>query len=383
MASPSWLDALHYHAVFSPVSDAPAASTSSSASTATPRQRLALLRANELLVAVGHQLRIASLTEAKSRAVEGKQGSYKVRLLPPHLLETRLSCPQTLITPAIDFSIDSLVVNPASKLVAVVGQQRVVVVVLPRKGWTGVVGDTIECRAIEVGRGQLGDVAQVRWHPWSTNGATLLVLTTDGQLLEYDVADDADRPVQTLDFCSGAGTSFDASFDLDEEAETAVSFCFGSGGGDWGALTVYGLMADGTIYSLCPYLPKAACVWPPSILLGHHADVRPDLCPSPTFARFLSQPPSSRSLKTPRRVDVKPASLLKLFSPTVKTALTPIGKARHLSTSSCRTTSLDYTSPDKDRTYSSRRRGSSRGRRGRERSTSLTYHRQQMWRHSS
>lgn len=42
----------------------------------------------------------------------------------------------------------------------------------------------------------------------------------------------------------------------DEEAESAVSFAIGQGLGDWGPMTVYGLMRNGDVWALCPFLPK-------------------------------------------------------------------------------------------------------------------------------
>lgn len=41
-------------------------------------------------------------------------------------------------------------------------------------------------------------------------------------------------------------------------ASRAVSMCFGSGNGDWGPLTLYGLMENGDLYAICPYLPRSA-----------------------------------------------------------------------------------------------------------------------------
>lgn len=53
---------------------------------------------------------------------------------------------QTLHTPSITFEIQQLILNPTSKLLAVIGVHSVAVVVLPRKGWATSLSRTIECR---------------------------------------------------------------------------------------------------------------------------------------------------------------------------------------------------------------------------------------------
>lgn len=56
---------------------------------------------------------------------------------------------QVLHTPVIDFEIQQLVLNPTSKLLAVMGRSQVALVVLPRKGWNNIVGSRIECRYVD------------------------------------------------------------------------------------------------------------------------------------------------------------------------------------------------------------------------------------------
>lgn len=46
----------------------------------------------------------------------------------------------------------------------------------------------------------------------------------------------------------------------DLASTTAVSMCFGTGTGDWGPLTLYGVMQNGDMYAICPYLPKNAVI---------------------------------------------------------------------------------------------------------------------------
>ena len=164
-------------------------------------------------------------------------------------------------------------------------------------------------------------IAKVSFHPWGEHDAILLVLTADGLLREYDILHDAEEPTQITDFSAASGTAgrtampsrgvsygLSSAFtpskaeksrrqrsasatpssralvqrnarggtpmstsygkgassarhafgDVDEGADTAVSFCCGEGEGDWSPFTLYCLMQNGDIYCVCPYLPKKA-----------------------------------------------------------------------------------------------------------------------------
>lgn len=99
-------------------------------------------------------------------------------------------------------------------------------------------------------------IAKADWHPWGAAGTTLLVMTVDGKLREYDVSFDPEEPQNTLDFVSEKKRGSYAAID-DSEREVA-SFTFGKGKADWGPLTIYALMKSGDIYAICPYLPENA-----------------------------------------------------------------------------------------------------------------------------
>lgn len=45
---------------------------------------------------------------------------------------------------------------------------------------------------------------------------------------------------------------------VDEGASKAVAMCLGEGKGDWSAMTLFGLMRNGDVVALCPFLPKKA-----------------------------------------------------------------------------------------------------------------------------
>ncbi|KAK4052043.1 hypothetical protein OIV83_002337 [Microbotryomycetes sp. JL201] len=249
---------------------------------------MVVCRGSELIIAVGHELRITNLQDVKSKSQQNGFGGSEASSPNGEPDETDLTAGdyKTLYTPAIDFDILQIVVNPTSKLLAVVGTHSVAVVVLPRKGWSSSVSKTIECRSLLVGRfyhhlpGSLATL-QVMWHPWGEHASSLLVLSSDATVREYNVAQDVDEPIQSASFnralvnsaSSNLATSARNSSSsngrahrhrgfsaIDQDAETAVGFCLGSGKGDWGPATLYGLMKNGDIKALCPFLPKKASI---------------------------------------------------------------------------------------------------------------------------
>lgn len=142
---------------------------------------------------------------------------------------------QTLSTPAIDFEILSLVPSPSSRYVAAVGASQVVVIQVPRRGWSSLVGRNIECRCVHANihpiiaclgldanamcntsQDPVGPfyhtrssetIAKVSFHPWGVDDTTLLVLTSDGLLREYNILEDPEEPTQIIDFSQADGES--------------------------------------------------------------------------------------------------------------------------------------------------------------------------------
>lgn len=77
------------------------------------------------------------------------------------------------------------------------------------------------------------------------------------------INDDAEEPAQTISFLKSKPTPslrpYARGFSADDEdASVAVSFCIGEGQADWGPLTLYGLMRNGDILAICPFLPARA-----------------------------------------------------------------------------------------------------------------------------
>ncbi|GAA5974148.1 hypothetical protein JCM11641_003465 [Rhodosporidiobolus odoratus] len=228
------------------------------------KSAMIVVRGNEVVVAVGKELRMASLADVKARCND-KDG--------PPSADIELGDYKILNTPAITFEVQQLVLNSTSKLLAVVGAHSVVVIDLPRKGWTNSVGRTLECRALPVGKfyhSLPGSplVAQVLWHPLGEHASSLLVLTADAALRDYTINEDVEEPAQTVSFVrkpeKESGTRYGFSAE-DQDASRAVGMTVGEGKGDWGPLTLYALMRNGDIVSLCPFLPKKAFI-PPSYI---------------------------------------------------------------------------------------------------------------------
>lgn len=234
------------------------------------------VRKTELLVATGTEVRSCNLVESGT-----SNGTYRV-----------------FRNPALDFEIQQLVLNPTGRLLAVVGSHQLAVIALPSSSIPSTSSSSIltpnqcgtsssssvervECKGtkiaadIHMSNGYGSRITKVSWHPWGANGTCLMVLTDDGMLREYDTTHSVTEAQQALSFLprSILGRGLDKSsrrksnvFGLAQDgSQTAVSFTLGhpsssptSSAADWGPLTLYGLMANGDMYAVCPYLPKHA-----------------------------------------------------------------------------------------------------------------------------
>ncbi|KAJ8086450.1 hypothetical protein PM082_005273 [Marasmius tenuissimus] len=209
------------------------------------RRRVMVLRDTDLIVATGTELRMASLGDVK--ASKGSNKSYKI-----------------LHTPNIQFEIRQICLNSSGKLLVVAGAYQVAIVVLPRPGYSRLVPSSIDCKSVQIGQfyhasEDAAPIVKVEWHPWGDAGSTLMVMTVDGKLREYDISQDTDEPQQVLSFVPDRkpGRSFLAE---DSSEREVASFALGKGRADWGPLTVYGVMKSGDVYAICPYMPKNATV---------------------------------------------------------------------------------------------------------------------------
>ena len=235
MASRAWLEALAAHPALRSATDAPPPRSTRATRTA--------VRGTDLIVAIDGELRILSLSEAKRGAT-----SYKT-----------LASPELTITP------ECLLVNATGKLLAVVGTHEVIIVVLPRRGYERQVGARLDVMAVRVGSffhapQSEAPIAQCIWHPLGANSASLLVLTTDAVVREYDVTHNVDEPQQTLACAPPRARARGGAFSADDDdSGVAVALAVGDcGTSDWLTLTLFVLMQNGDVWALCPFLPRHA-----------------------------------------------------------------------------------------------------------------------------
>ncbi|KAJ7179843.1 hypothetical protein C8R43DRAFT_376383 [Mycena crocata] len=242
MSAEDWATLLAAHPIFSPPAQTAPELSAATSSNGGGRRQVMILKDADLVVAAGPEIRITSLGAAKPAGTKG----YK-----------------TLHTPNLQFDIHQISLNPSGKLLAVAGACQVGVVVLPRSGFARLVPDTIDCKSLQIGQfyhaaKASAPIAKIQWHPWGESGSTLMVMTEDGKLREYDISMDTEEPQQVLSFVPEKKTK---SFIAEDASEREVaSFSLGQGRADWGPLTVYAIMKSGDIYSICPYMPKNASI---------------------------------------------------------------------------------------------------------------------------
>jgi nucleoporin NUP82 len=104
-----------------------------------------VLKDADLIVAVGKELRVTSLGDAKLGRAKSK--SYKVPISHSSAISSNVDLLlQVLHTPNIQFDISYLSLNPTRKLLVVAGTSQVAVVVLPRPGFMRLVPTVIDCK---------------------------------------------------------------------------------------------------------------------------------------------------------------------------------------------------------------------------------------------
>ncbi|KAK3812545.1 MAG: nuclear pore component-domain-containing protein [Linnemannia gamsii] len=208
-------------------------------------------RGQDLYVAVGRQVRYASLEELK-RGVEHRGREAAIQYIDQRQHKV-------LTIQEVDFDIRRLVLNQDGKLLAIVGDGKIVIATLS-KAIKRDPKPIVKCKSFALGKFyhiNKGDskVVKVLWHPLSKGFTHLVVLTHDGTLRMYDVAVDINEPEQVFSF-RAEGVSAGG---YGMEAQVAASFCFGSKYSPWGQLAVYSLTQDGDLYMICPVMPQA-CV---------------------------------------------------------------------------------------------------------------------------
>lgn len=197
----SWLDALPDQPIFTP----PTMSFKGKTQDDFLAERTCMAMRNvDVLVSHGKELRMASLLDTKYKSSNPASSSIH-------------STYKHLISPALDFDIERLLVNPTGKLLAVVGSHKVAVVFLPRSAGLSKESTNasfqstgVRVKAAIVGsfyhHDRIGGklrLADVQWHPWGEMGSSLLIMTKDGVLREYNVSVDVEEPTQTISLLPG------------------------------------------------------------------------------------------------------------------------------------------------------------------------------------
>ena len=208
LSDPQWLQQLSSHPIFVPRHGPNGASASQKANGFLNgpccHTRLMAVRGTDLIVIVDNEIRIASLVDAKASAA-----NQPLSPSPSSSIKAHLSASYKVLVPGqgsdINFDIRHLSINPTGKLLACVGDSQIALIVMPRSGYTKHVDRDIVCRTVSVApyyHSAHSDaaIAKVDWHPWGESGTSLLVLTEDGLLREYDVAKDTEEPQQTASF---------------------------------------------------------------------------------------------------------------------------------------------------------------------------------------
>lgn len=91
-------------------------------------------------------------------------------------------------TPEIDFYIDALLPNSKGRLLSVAGQSKLVIVCLPRQGFSDVSlsRKKVDCRTLSIGTkyysANKNEVIKVQWHPLSETRTHIVVLGSDNTL---------------------------------------------------------------------------------------------------------------------------------------------------------------------------------------------------------
>ncbi|ORZ26791.1 nuclear pore component-domain-containing protein [Lobosporangium transversale] len=205
------------------------------------------LHGQDLYVAIGRQIRHTSLAELK-KGVEnhGQQAATEYIEKKQH---------KVLEIQYIDFDVRRLVMNPDGNLLAIVGDEKIVVAALTKTVRQDPKNVNIKSFVVgefyHINKGP-SKIVKVLWHPLSKGYSHVLVLTHDSLLRMYDVAVNPDEPEQVFSFSEAAQSSGTYGVDTDN----AASFCFGSKHSPWGQLSVYCLTQWGDIYMMCPVLPS-------------------------------------------------------------------------------------------------------------------------------
>ncbi|KAI9207126.1 uncharacterized protein BJ171DRAFT_578865 [Polychytrium aggregatum] len=162
-----------------------------------------------------------------------------------------------LDTSSIPFEPKRIVLSGGQgNLLALFDERRVYVIRIPplaiRKS-----KPIVHCKSFQVASSALSaldgaHIVKVLWHPLAPE-TVLCILTSDGVLRLVDISRDPDVIDQQFAFASRSSRR-SHGFGLLRDENDIVSFTFGPNFG-WGPMTVYVLMKNGDLFSMCPVAP--------------------------------------------------------------------------------------------------------------------------------
>ncbi|KAF3222555.1 hypothetical protein TWF192_003609 [Orbilia oligospora] len=211
------------------------------------QKRTIFLRETELFVVHGKELRCADLKDLKAGSDKGEQyGGIAY---------------QSLELPHLDFEISQIIRSADGETAVVVGEYDVGIALLPAPGVITLGARSkiaLKCFKLETAPTQTPSrVLRAIFHPLGARPC-VVVLTEDAMINVYEVEFNREsatvEPTETLDIKQMLGIDRNSSYLMDDIEPTSI--CFGGVGSIWSIFTLYILMRNGEIYSLCPFLPS-------------------------------------------------------------------------------------------------------------------------------
>ncbi|KAG1086183.1 hypothetical protein G6F42_021092 [Rhizopus arrhizus] len=243
--------------------------------------RVIAVRDNDLFVAIASQIRVLNLSNFKDNWLKAaKEANDKEEELPDSWM---LAVPyKVLDTPEINYNIEAMTPNSNGRLLAVCGEHRLEIVCLPRQSFsdvasTGIIPKRkIDCRTLSVGgkyyQKSKAELLKIQWHPLSETNTHIVVLGNDNMLRIFDISCDIEVPEQSFDLSPLDLVTITQPIkrlgsitvdDQDNSDEDVVSFTLGGPSKDksgWEPFTVFYVLRNGHMYSLCPVIPFRSVV---------------------------------------------------------------------------------------------------------------------------
>ncbi|KAK9467802.1 hypothetical protein V1512DRAFT_260116 [Lipomyces arxii] len=198
-------------------------------------RNVVVTRGTELFVAVNGQIRCADCA--------------RIRELGDHLQYYK-----TLNILGLDFPVKTLEINSSGTYLAIIGQSNIIVCALPEPGFAKRQESRLYVRHKNI-KLESKSVLKALWHPLAKEDSSLVVLSSDGMIIMFDLVYSYEQP--ELSFNLRQSSSQDFSYGFSDSMELVpTSMCFGVADQGLGEMALYVLMESGDIYALCPFIPR-------------------------------------------------------------------------------------------------------------------------------